>query len=128
MKNSVEHVDAVRRNSRDCRYSAEKQNSIRARISNRRKTLKLLASLRDWPHESRAQIAAELVLHSHGNFFEALGANFGNHSSSFQCSAQLCRLRPQQLLWFDADLTRQISPSLRAGRVASRIPAVPPDK
>jgi hypothetical protein len=54
--------------------SSEKQYPVRARVANGWKALKYFANFCDGSDQCRAQVAAEFIFYSGGNFLYPLGA------------------------------------------------------
>ena len=107
---------------------AEKKDAIRSRIGDARKFLQPLSNVFDAPRQSVAEIAAKLILDAFGNLLQPHRPQFRHHAAGFQRVSQLRLRRMKKPTGLNSNFLVECIPSPRAGRVARRISAVPPDQ
>lgn len=78
-----EDVGTVGRDGSDRRDLGEEQDAVGARVGDVGKFLEFSSGFIERSEESAAEIAAELILHTHGDLFEAQGAELGHHATEF---------------------------------------------
>src|SRR5215471_9986414 len=128
MQDSHQDVRAVGGHGGYGSDAGEEQDAVRTRIGDAVKAFEDFANLGHRPDQRRAQVAAEFVLDLRGKLLEPHGPELGDHAAGFQGLRQSLGRSPEYLLRLNADLVIQRPPTFGAGRVAGRVPAVPPNK
>jgi hypothetical protein len=127
--NPYQNMRAIRRHRGHRGDAAEKKDPVGARIGD---TVKLFerrpGAGKGQSPEPRCQIAVELSLNPIRNFLQTHGSEFGKHAAGFQGEGDLAGFRREQAPRIDANARLQRFPALRAGGIARRISAVPPDE
>ena len=122
------NVGAVGRDGGDGRDVGEEQDAVDARVGYVGKLLEFFTSLVERAEKGGAEVATELVFDTHGNFFEALGAELGHHATGFQGGREFFWGDGEEFFWGDADGPVEGRPAFCAGGVGGGIAAVPPDE
>ena len=118
----------VGRRGGDGRDVGEEQDAVDARIGYVGKLLEFFACLVERAKKGAAQVATELVFDTHGNFFETLGAELGDHATGFQGGREFLWRGGEEFFRGDADGPVEGRPAFCAGGVRGGIAAVPPDE
>jgi len=74
-------VGTVGRDGSDGCDVGEEQDAVRAWVGNVGKFLEFSSGFVERSEENAAEIAGELILHAHGDLFEAQGAQLGHHAA-----------------------------------------------
>ena len=74
-------VGTVGRDGSDGCDVGEEQDAVRAWVADVGKFLEFSPDFIERSEENAAEIAAELILHAHGDLFEAQGAQLGHHAT-----------------------------------------------